>query len=186
MILWLIFFYTRFWSNIPLNLRTRLGNGFVSLPPEVRNDSRKMILLSFSAWGFDFLSKNDISILFCPRFEADFDLLIFLSFFAQGSELILIYWHFYPFSHEVRSWSWFTDTSILFRTRFEVDLDLLMLLSSSAKDFEFLSKNDTSILFRTRFEADLDLLILLSSSAWGSKLIFKRWFAHLTGLTLDC
>ena len=61
-----------------------------------------------------------------------------------------------------------------------------ILLSSSARGFDFLLKNDTSILFRSRFKTDIDLLILLSSFVWDSKLVFKRWFAHLTGLTLDC
>ena len=145
MILWLFFFCTRFWSNILLLLRTRLGNGFAPLQSKVRNDSCKMILLSSS---------------------------------ARSLKLIFTYWYFYPFSHEVRSWSWFIDTSILFRTRFKADLDLLILLSSSVRGFDFLSKNDTSILFHSRFEADFDLLKFLSSFARGLKLTLICWYFY--------
>ena len=43
-----------------------------------------------------------------------------------------------------------------------------------------------SFLFHSMFKNDSCKMILLSSSTRGSKLILKRWFAHLTGLTLDC
>ena len=56
-----------------------------------------------------FLLKNDTSIFFRPRFEADLDLLILLSSPARGSKLILIYWYFYPPPLEVRSWPWNGD-----------------------------------------------------------------------------
>ena len=78
----------RFWSNILFLFRTRFGNGFLSLPLEVRNDSCKMILLSSSTRGFVFLLKKDTSILLRTRFEAGVDLLILLSFSARGLKLV--------------------------------------------------------------------------------------------------
>ena len=56
--------------------------------PRFEIDSRKMILLSSSARGIDFLLKTDTSILLRSRFEADLDLLILLSSSARGSKLI--------------------------------------------------------------------------------------------------
>ena len=89
----------------------------------------------------------------------------------MGFESVFENWYFYPLSHEVLRWfrSW-----------------KLILLSFFARDVDFLLK-----------------IILLSSSARGLKFIlihwyfypppyevwswsFKYWFAHLTGLTLDC
>ena len=61
--------------------------------------------------------------------------------------------------YEIRS-----DILFLFRTRFGM----------------------VSFLFHPMFKNDSCKMILLSSSTRGSKLILKRWFAHLTGLTLDC
>ena len=77
---------------------------FYPLPPEVRSWSwltdtsilfrprfwifHKLILCPSVCARFRVLLKNDTSILFCPRFEADL-------------------WYFYPPPPEVRSWSWF-------------------------------------------------------------------------------
>ena len=79
------------------------------LPLEILTSCPKTILLFFSFRGLKLILITDTSILFRMSFEADLNLLILLSSSARGSKLILIYWYFYPFSHEVRSWFWNDD-----------------------------------------------------------------------------
>ena len=90
-----------------------------------------------------------------------------------------------PFLFRTRFWI-FDElaTWILFRSRFKVieNFDVPFLFRTR---FRIFWQDDTLTFFRTRFIVP-DKTILLSSFARGSKLIFKRWFAHFTGLTLDC
>ena len=100
--------------------------------PRFKNDSWKMIPLSSSARGVDFLLKNNTSILFRLRFW-----------------LLVKKWYFYPLPPEVLTSCWKmillsssawgfdfllkNNTFILFRSGFETDLYLLILLSSFAR-----------------------------------------------------
>ena len=106
----------------------------------------KLILCPSICARFRVFSKNDTSILFHLRFEADL-------------------WYFYPPSPEVRNWSLFTDTSILFCPRFWIFHKLILCPSVRAR-FRVLLKNDTSILFSRVSKLISDTYILLHPRFW--------------------
>ena len=93
-----ILFHLRFWIFHKLRLCPSVRERFRVF---LKNDTSILFRSRFEAdlWF------TDTSILLRSRFEADLGLLILLSSSARGSKLILIYWYFYPPPLEVRSWS---------------------------------------------------------------------------------